>query len=184
MILSGNTILHHVDKGKIVIEPFSPDQVNPNSYNVRLAPELKIYNVEGEVYSTDEAVRVLDARNDNPTVDLVIPPEGLMLMPGTLYLGRTVEYTETPFHVPMLEGRSSLARLGVCVHITAGFGDRGFKGHFTLEITTIHPVRIYPNMEVAQICYYDVDQGGPVYRGKYNNKPGSQPGASQIYKDF
>ena len=110
----------------------------------------------------------------------------IRLEPGNLYLGKTIEYTESPIHVPMLEGRSSLARLGLWVHVTAGFGDKGFKGHWTLEIACIHPTRIYPGMEIAQLSWYDIDQDGLSYQdtGKYNNRRGSSPGASQSHKDF
>ena len=173
MLFSGNRIKWMVETDKLVIEPFNQDQINPNSYNVRLHEKLLVY--------TD---KVLDARKDNPTKEIIIPPAGLVLSPGELYLGRTVEYTETPNVVPMLEGRSSLARLGIQVHITAGFGDRGFKGHWTLEILAAKPVLIYPNMEIAQLSYQDVDQDGPIYRGKYNNSAGSEPEASKLHQDL
>lgn len=180
MILSSHRISTHFSLGNIVIEPWNKDQLNPNSYNVRLAPELKVYNLA----AIDDAA--LDPKSDNPTQDLTIPENGLILEPGNLYLGKTIEYTESPIHVPMLEGRSSLARLGLWVHVTAGFGDKGFKGHWTLEIACIHPTRIYPGMEIAQLSWYDIDQDGLSYQdtGKYNNRRGSSPGASQAHKDF
>ena len=101
MILSGLEICREVDRGDIVISPFDAKRVNPNSYNLRLHNELMVY--------TDP---VLDMKKPNSTVSLIIPPEGMLLQPGKLYLGRTVEYTKTNGFVPMLEGRSSLGRLG------------------------------------------------------------------------
>lgn len=172
MLLSGNAIADFVRQGSITIEPFDPERINPNSYNVRLDKTLGIYESKH-----------LDAKRDNQVRYFDIPPKGLVLEPGVLYLGRTVEYTETHDHAPMLEGRSSLARLGMCVHVTAGFGDRGFKGHWTLEITVVHPLRIYPNMEVGQLCYYVCDSAGPIYQGKYNNDPGSKAIASRLHHE-
>ena len=81
---------------------------------------------------------------------LKIPKEGLLLQPGTLYLGRTLEYTETHGMVPMLEGRSSVGRLGLFVHVTAGFGDIGFCGYWTLEMFAVQPVRIYAGVAICQ----------------------------------
>jgi len=121
MILSGNEILARQGKD-IVIEPFDPSRINPNSYNLSLHQDLLVY---------DRAE--LDMKRENTASPLQIPEEGLLLQTGKLYLGRTVEYTETQGLVPMLEGRSSIGRLGLFVHITAGFGDVGFKGFWTLE---------------------------------------------------
>jgi dCTP deaminase len=114
---------------------------------------------------------------------LVIPKEGLTLAPHRLYLGRTVEYTETRNLVPMLEGRSSIGRLGVFVHVTAGFGDVGFKGFWTLEIFCIQPVRIYAGVEVCQIYYHTLQGKHENYSsGKYQNNTGIQP--SLLFRDF
>jgi dCTP deaminase len=111
----------------------------------------------------------------------VIPEEGFVLLPGQLYLGSTVEYTETHGYVPMLEGRSSLGRLGVCVHVTAGFGDVGFKGFWTLEIYCLHPVRVYPFQRVCQIYYHKIQGDYVPYQGKYQGNDGVQ--ASRSYRD-
>ena len=138
MILSGKEIQRRLDQD-IVITPFNPSQLGPNSYNLRLHEELMVYD-EPE----------LDMKKNHKTRQLIIPKEGLVLQPGVLYLGRTVEYTRTENCVPMLEGRSSIGRLGIFIHITAGFGDVGFSGYWTLEISCIQPVRIYANVEVCQ----------------------------------
>src|SRR5262249_41679345 len=116
MILTGEEIKAQLGKN-IVIDPFDATMLNPNSYNLSLHDELLVYE---EI--------VLDVGRPNRYRRHVIPPEGLVLQPGQLYLGRTVERTETHNLVPMLEGRSSIGRLGLFVHVTAGFGDVGFCG--------------------------------------------------------
>lgn len=171
MILSGLEIRKKLGN-EIIIEPFDEKYLNPNSYNLRLHHELLIYEDD-----------VLDMRKYNNTKSLIIPEEGLVLEPGRLYLGRTVEYTRTENYVPMLEGRSSIGRLGLYVHVTAGFGDVGFSGYWTLEIQCIQPVRIYPNVEICQIYYHSIEGEYEKYcSGKYQNNTGIQP--SLLYKDF
>jgi dCTP deaminase len=114
---------------------------------------------------------------------LTIPPEGLELEPRRLYLGRTLEYTETHDVVPMLEGRSSVGRLGLFVHVTAGFGDVGFRGFWTLEMICTHPVRIYAGVEICQIFYHTVLGEIQEYKSnKYQGNRDIQP--SMLYKDF
>lgn len=117
----------------------------------------------------------LDPKKDNETEDIKIPEEGYVLLPGTLYLGETVEYTETTGYVPKIDGRSTTGRLGIVIHLTAGFGDNGFKGKWTLEITVTHPVIVYPNMEIGQL-YFEEIQGdiSMKYEGKYQNQQGVQ----------
>ena len=144
MIISGLEIKNMLNK-EIFIEPFDDSRLNPNSYNLRLHNELLVYDSH-----------VLDMKVKNETKTISIPPEGLVLEPGIVYLGRTVEYTKTLNHVPMLEGRSSIGRLGIYIHVTAGFGDVGFSGYWTLEISCIQPVRIYPNVEICQIFYHNL----------------------------
>lgn len=139
MILTGKEIQKRIGND-IVITPYSEKQLNPNSYNLRLHEELLVYTE-----------LPLDMKKPNPAEKLVIPESGLLLKPGILYLGRTLESTETHNLVPMLEGRSSIGRLGMLVHVTAGFGDVGFKGFWTLEISVIQPLIVYPGVEVCQI---------------------------------
>jgi dCTP deaminase len=171
MILTGPEIQRRLGTD-IHIDPFNPDQLNPNSYNLRLHHELLVYqNTE------------LDMKLPNPTRSISIPEEGLLLNPGQLYLGRTVERTETYGVVPMLEGRSSVGRLGMFVHVTAGFGDVGFKGFWTLEIFAVHPIRIYAGVQICQIFYHTLEGEQVLYdKGKYQNNSGIQP--SMLYKDF
>ena len=114
---------------------------------------------------------------------IIIPESGFLLEPGKLYLGRTLEYTKTKKFVPMLEGRSSIGRLGMFVHITAGFGDVGFEGFWTLEIFVVQPLKIYPNVEICQIYFHTIDGDYNEYKsGKYQANKGIQP--SYLYKDF
>ena len=121
MILSGKEIQKQVEMGTIKIDPFSQDLINPNSYNLRLHSDLLVYDN-----------KILDMKEKNTASPLKIPDDGLLLEPNTLYLGRTIERTATDKYVPMLEGRSSVGRLGLFIHITAGFGDIGFDGFWTL----------------------------------------------------
>ena len=171
MILSGDEIRSHLGT-EIVIEPFDESNLNPNSYNMTLHDEIMIYE---EV--------VLDMRQPNRVRRIQIPPDGLVLNPNQLYLGRTVEYTETHNFVPMIEGRSSIGRLGLFVHVTAGFGDVGFRGHWTLEMFAVQPVKIYPGVPICQIFYHQIDGAIREYSSdKYQNNHDIQP--SLLYKEL
>jgi dCTP deaminase len=171
MILSGKEIKRKLNQD-IFIEPFNERQIGPNSYNLRLHNELMVY-----------ADSVLDMKKQHSVQRIMIPEEGLMLQPGKLYLGRTLEHTRTDNHVPMLEGRSSIGRLGMFIHITAGFGDVGFNGFWTLEIFCVQPIRIYPGVEICQIFYHTIEGEYTRYKSnKYQNNKGIQP--SLLYKDF
>lgn len=171
MILSGKEIKRRLGK-EIIIEPFNESQLNPNSYNLRLHNELLVYEDH-----------VLDMKKENKAKKIIIPEDGLILEPGKLYLGRTVEYTKTDKLVPMLEGRSSIGRLGLFIHVTAGFGDVGFSGYWTLEMFCIQPIKIYPGVEVCQIYYHAIEGDYEKYSsGKYQNNTGIQP--SLLFRDF
>lgn len=171
MILTGQQIKAELGSS-IVIEPFDESQLNPNSYNLRLHDELIVYEE-----------LILDMKKPNRYRRLSIPPEGLVLSPNQLYLGRTVERTETHNLVPMLEGRSSIGRLGLFVHITAGFGDIGFKGYWTLEIFAVQPVRIYAGVPICQIFYHDIRGNVTEYSSdKYQNNQDIQP--SLIFREW
>lgn len=171
MILTGPEIQNRMGED-IVIEPYDANLMNPNSYNLRLHNEFLVYTNQQ-----------LDMKHPNPTEKIVVGDEGLLIEPGRLYLGRTLEYTETRNLVPMLEGRSSIGRLGMFVHVTAGFGDVGFKGYWTLEISTIQPIRIYPGVEICQIFYHTIQGDIIEYKSnKYQNNREIQ--SSMLYKDF
>jgi len=145
MILSDYSILAAIERGEIVIEPYSRDDLGTNSYDVHLSKHLATY--------VDE---VLDAKKHNKVKHFEIGEEGFLLTPGTTFLGSTLEYTETHKHVPFLEGKSSVGRLGIDIHATAGKGDVGFCNHWTLEISVAQPVRIYAGMPIGQLIYFDV----------------------------
>lgn len=171
MLLSKETIKKELlDKdGGIVINPFDLNKLNPNSYNVTLHDVLYVYEDH-----------VLDMKKPPKLKRLNIPKEGLLLVPGVIYIARTVEYTETTKYIPMLEGRSSIGRLGISIHTTAGFGDIGFKGYWTLEISVTQPVKIYPGIEIGQLYYQTIDNAdGDKYNGKYQNNKDAE--GSKIY---
>ncbi len=171
MILSGKEIKNQLGRS-ILIDPFNEEQLNPNSYNLRLHRELLVYN---EI--------ILDMKKKNMVSSVVMPQEGLVLEPNRLYLGRTIEYTKTDTFVPMLEGRSSIGRLGLFIHITAGFGDVGFAGYWTLEMFCVQSIRIYPSVEICQIFYHTIEGDYDLYSsGKYQNNKGIQP--SLLYREF
>lgn len=171
MILTGEEIRRELG-GNIKIDPFDPRRINPNSYNLSLHHELLVYE---EV--------VLDIRAPNRYRRLEIPAEGLVLNPGQLYLGRTVERTETRNLVPMIEGRSSVGRLGLFVHVTAGFGDVGFCGYWTLEMYAVQPIRIYAGIEICQIFYHQLTGEIREYASqKYQNNRDIQP--SFLYREL
>ncbi len=164
MVLSGNKIKQHLGKN-IVIDPFDERKLNPNSYNLTLHDELMVYE---EV--------VLDMKKANRVRRITIPSEGMDLHANQLYLGRTAERTETHNLVPMIEGRSSVGRLGLFVHVTAGFGDVGFCGYWTLEMFAVQPVRIYPGIQICQIFYHEISGDITEYASdKYQHNRDIQP---------
>lgn len=176
MILTDKHILAEIEKGTILIEPYDRSCLGTNSYDVHLGKHLATY--------VDKA---LDAKLHNKIEHFDIPEEGFVLQPGVLYLGVTLEYTETHAHVPFLEGKSSMGRLGIDIHATAGKGDVGFCNHWTLEISCIQPVRIYAGMPVGQLIYFVVD--GEIENAyntkssaKYNNRS-AKPMESMMWKN-
>ena len=144
MILTDHTIKESISNGTIVIEPFVDSNLGTNSYDVRLGKTLALYKDD-----------VLDAKKHNEIEMFDIPEDGHVLEPGNLYLGVTEEYTETHIHIPFLEGKSSVGRLGIDIHATAGKGDVGFCNHWTLEISVSKPVRVYHLMPIGQLIYFE-----------------------------
>ena len=165
MILSDKRILEEIEKGTIKIEPYNRSNLGSNSYDVHLGSTLAIYEN-----------RILDAKLQNKIKYFEIPDEGFVLLPNSFYLGVTLEYTETLAHVPFLEGKSSTGRLGIDIHATAGKGDIGFCGNWTLEISCKQPVRIYKGMPIGQLIYFVVDGETEMkYNQKQNAKYSGQP---------
>ena len=171
MILSGNEIRQQLGRN-ILIDPFDEARLNPNSYNLSLHDELLVYE---EV--------VLDMRKSNRVERISIPEDGLVLTPNQLYLGRTVERTETHNLVPMIEGRSSIGRLGLFVHVTAGFGDVGFCRYWPLELFAVQPVKIYAGVPICQIFFHQIHGDITEYSSeKYQHNRDIQP--SLLYREL
>jgi dCTP deaminase len=165
MILSDTRILEEIEKGTIIIQPYNRACLGSNSYDVHLGKWLAKYKDE-----------MLDAKLHNQIDYFQIPDEGFILFPHIFYLGSTLEYTETHAHVPFLEGKSSTGRLGIDIHATAGKGDVGFCGNWTLEISVKQPVRIYKGMPIGQLIYFPVDGEIEVrYNQKKDAKYSGQP---------
>ena len=146
MILTDLAILKAIKEGDILVEPFDRNCLGTNSYDVHLSKYLACY--------IDD---VIDAKKHNQVEHFEIADDGIVLQPGKTYLGSTLEYTETRSFVPFLEGKSSVGRLGIDIHATAGKGDVGFCNHWTLEISVSQPVRVYAGMPIGQLIYFKVE---------------------------
>ena len=176
MILSDKRILEEIEKKTIIIKPYDREKLGSNSYDVHLGSSLAVYKD-----------KILDAKKHNEVDHFEIPEEGFVLEPNLLYLGVTLEYTETHAHVPFLEGKSSTGRLGIDIHATAGKGDIGFCGHWTLEISCKIPVRIYAGMPIGQLIYFPLEGEVEVSydskkNAKYSNQP-NRPVESMMWKN-
>ncbi len=171
MILTGNKITEEVLNGKIVIEPFDPAAVTTNSYDLTLGDKLVMY--------TDE---VLDPKKEPHTRTFEIPAEGYEMKRGEFLLGCSNEFVGSDFYVPIVHAKSSIARLGLFIHITSGLFDIGCKCNVTFHLYATMPVRLYKNMPIAQITFWKTAGEIRLYHGKYQNDKG--PVASRIYKDF
>lgn len=197
MMLVDRDIREAIDCQDIRITPFNNDHLGTNSYDVTLAPTLRTYkrtvvspagkHPRLDVYC-DEVIQELDCRKPTETIENCIGDNGFVLEPNELYLASTVEYTESLRHVPMLNGKSSLGRLGLSIHVTAGFGDVGFHGHWTMELFVIRPLRIYAGMKIAQLSWF-IASGAPdtpyshKLSAKYNNVS-SVPQSSLMHLNF
>jgi dCTP deaminase len=205
MILTDKGILEQIRKGKIVISPYRRECLGTNSYDIHLSKYMEVYGKFNEsitdyILSNNSdsyfikkvqdylSCEPLDAKKENSVTEFEIPKSGILLVPGVLYLGSTLEYTETHAHVPFLEGKSSMGRLGIDIHATAGKGDVGFCNHWTLEISCIQPVRIYAGMPVGQMIYFET--GGDIENyyhkksdAKYNQRS-PKPAGSAMWKNW
>jgi len=187
-IPTGAAIREHHASGEIIIDPWVDENVGPASVDLRLHKDLAVYRQHWRthedrsrpaklVHQNGNLPRArlsppapLDMRKDNPVKRFSIPEEGIVLYPGILYLGRTVERIRSDLFVPQVTGRSSVGRLGVQVHMTAGYIDPGFDGTITLEILVAHPIRIYAGERVCQV-YFTRTEGEPhLYRGRYQGQ--------------
>jgi len=176
MIATDATILKEIKNGNIVILPLNPANIGTNSVDLTLSNELLVYEND-----------LLDSRKPNATEKIIIPESGFILEKGRSYLASTNEWTETKNYVPIIEGKSSLARLFLAVHITAGFGDVGFKGNWTLELVPHKSIIVYPNMKICQICYHSITEQPLInYEQKNDAKYSNQTGvtASKNHENF
>lgn len=171
MILTGHEIERERANGRITIHPFIPEQVNPNSYNFRLGKTLRVYGPG-----------VLDVRQANEYHDIEIPDDGYVLEPGRLYLAHTMEVLGSDHYAPTFAARSSVARLGVFINLSASLGDIGYKGQWTLQLYTMNRVRVYPGINIGQMMWWRPKGRIILYSGKYQGAAG--PRSSDIYIDF
>jgi len=179
-IISDTLLLQNINNKNILIDPFREECLSPNGYDIHLGNVLTVYTP-----------KELDCKKDykNETRHIVIPKKGFVIEPNELYLGITQEYTETcAKFVPFINGKSSLGRLGVFIHVTAGQGDAGFKGYWTLELVCVKPIKIYAGMPIGQLTYHTID--GTVNKSynfkstsKYNNKD-PLPIESRMWKNW
>ena len=189
-ILTDAEILRRITYEQIIIEPFRRECLGSNSYDVHLGKTVAWY-----AYDSYEPAGVglpghLDAKKQHEVQYHDIQPEGFVLWPGELYLAVTEEYTETHRHVPALDGKSSIGRLGIAIHVTAGKGDVGFCGHWTMEIFVIKPVRVYAGMPIGQLTYFETS-GQPIQTydkkkdQKYNHgrQESPRPMPSSMYRN-
>lgn len=159
------------------IEPFDPDRAGPNSYDVTLGPVLLVYRRTCQIVTHPDGSKYLDEFLDpekpNETEEIKIPVDGYILRPGELYLGSTIERTKTGGLVPWLDGRSSIGRLGLTIHVTAGRGDDGFGVgvpggcSWTLEMTATKAVKIKAGMRIGQLSFFKLSGKRAPYSGRY-----------------
>lgn len=198
-ILSGPAIRAAVERGDIFIDPFDAKYVNPASVDLTLGTKVARYSPRARWSEMHSAVLVsrkveLDSKQDNPCefVDMVEHGEGsLLLEPGQLYLMHTAERVRTDKYVPVLDGKSSIGRLGVCVHLTAGYGDPGFDGQYTLEVTAVYPTRVYAGMRFCQMRFHELSTVNhreglrpELYNGNYTGEASMGPVPSRSWKQF
>lgn len=171
MILTGAKIIEEVHQDNIRIDPFDPEMVNPNSYNYRLGSELLLV--------TDEC---LDPRRKSSIEVITLGPTGFVLEPRTLYLGSTLEQLGSRRYVTQLIGRSSVGRLGLFLQITAPLGHTGPSHCWTLELTVVQRLRVYPGMKIGQVSFWTVEGGNDLqYSSCYWDY--SRPEISRIYRE-
>lgn len=168
-ILTGSEIVKAYENGDITISGFDPGRVRPNSYDLTCGSTYAQYQIQNGV--------VLDPNHmDQYPVKYCSMDPYVVLYPGKMILVSSEERIGTNKYVPMITGRSSIGRLGLSVHNEAGFGDIGFVGNWTFQLTTIYPIMITPGMRIAQ-CYFLTVEGAAdlLYNGRYNNAVGPVP---------
>jgi dCTP deaminase len=176
-ILSGPEIVRQREAGNIVIEPWDPSLVGPNSVDLHLGDTLLCYYGGSRRVTLggrwDSPFEAIDSKSPPPLVELRTRYEdnSWLLVPGCLYLGHTAEWTETTGFVPCVDGRSTMGRLGLFCHVTAGRGDNGFRGRWTLELVVVEPLIVYAGQRIAQLTYHTIE-GDQTFYGKTDNTSG------------
>lgn len=171
MILTGPEIVREYERGRLVLDPFRPEQVNPNSYNFRLGRMISVYRR----FPLDPRVP-----NDHETIE--VPDDGFLLRPGRLHLGCTMEVLGSTHYAPTFAARSSVARLGLFINLSASLGDIGYIGQWTLQLYAVQPVLVYPGMQIGQMMFWRPQGRVELYDGKYQHSRGPQ--VTQIHRDF
>ncbi len=162
-MLSGPAIVAKHFQGLIEINPFLPENIGPNSIDVRLGKQLIV--MEDEEYDL--------AKETTCPREFTIPPEGFRLMPGVGYLGSIMERIKCHGYVPWIDGRSTIGRRFLQIHMTAGKGDDGWDGCFTIEMMAMYkPVRVYAGMKIGQVSFMPLEGSRQPYSGVYNGQAG------------
>ena len=184
MILSDRTIREEIEAGRIVIDPFDPACVQPSSVDLHVDAEFRVFANNRYPY--------IDVKQEQPDLTELIetkPDEPFILHPGEFVLGSTLERVALPTDlVARLEGKSSLGRLGLLIHSTAGYVDPGWKGNLTLELSNVAnlPITLYPGMKIGQISFFRLTTAAEIPYGgtgsKYQGQRG--PTASRFFEDF
>jgi dCTP deaminase len=182
VLLSDRDILAEIDAGRVALEPFHPEMVQPSSIDVRLDRFFRVF--ENHRYPH------IDPAEDQPELTREVHPDGdepFILHPGEFVLGSTYEVVTLPADVAArLEGKSSLGRLGLLTHSTAGFIDPGFSGHVTLELSNVAtlPIKLWPGMKIGQVCFFRLSSpsehpyGSEKYGSRYQGQRGPTPSRS------
>jgi dCTP deaminase len=181
-ILSGKSIKNAIESGDILISPFEVSNLNPASYDLTLGDEITVY--DGFDQSCGDPLNYLDPKKNNPSTSIRMDPEGYVLKPGVGYLMHTKEIVGTTKYVPAIDGKSSIGRLFVLVHFTAGLGDPGFSGQYTLEVTPTYPTRLYPGMRICQVRFFTVVGEIDLYNGHYQGDNSLGAVSSHAYEQF
>lgn len=186
MILSDRTIAEELAAGRIVIEPLDRGAIQPSSVDLCVGPSFRLFR--------NHSMAVIDVMEDQEELTELVevsPTGALVLHPGEFVLGSTAERVALPDDlVGRLEGKSSLGRLGLLIHSTAGFVDPGFDGHLTLELSNVAnlPIKVYPGMRIGQISFLrmtsaaDNPYGSRALESKYQGQQG--PTASRYHLSF
>ncbi len=186
MLLSDRDIKAEIDQGRVDVEPYDEGMIQPSSIDVRLDRWFRVF--ENHRYPH------IDPSVEQPDLTRLLEPEGdepFVLHPGEFVLGSTFEVVSLPSDIAgRLEGKSSLGRLGLLTHSTAGFIDPGFSGHVTLELSNVAnlPIMLYPGMKIGQLCLFRLSSpaehpyGSEKYGSRYQGQRGPTP--SRSYANF